>query len=368
MDRELRALSSAMSPQRFEQRAVLRADELNRAFGSAAAYARLCAAAPPAAGLFRPWWWPAEKPVNEFESGNGGRRVTIAAPLFASLPSGAPVVVASMIRLELESRGAVAIGADGKARPSGETGHGRDVLILGKHDGTNNFEFTVPVAAMDATDALKRVNDHVAGAAAAWRDKAAETDGHASLARTFHDIVGGDQRPNRRTEALRSAAESVRLRLRHRWGESDPDANDLSPLLDCASNGYDKLLAWLRKWADVFCKTELRDGFFAREQFRCAKLVNRGIDARGQREWVIDFGSAPGRRIELESPSPLIEDARYRFGRSGGISHIYGKVRGVEEQYRITLKRPDGNATPLVVWIDADALRWRVLDAEGTGQ
>ena len=367
MDRELQALSSAMSPQRFERSAVLRADELNRAFGSAAAYARLCAAAPPAAGLFRPWWWPTEK-VNKFESGNRGRSVTIAAPLFASLPNGAPVVVETT-RLELESHGAVAIGADGKARPSGETRHGRDVLILGKHDdGTNNFEFTVPVAAMDATEALKCENDRVAGAAAAWRDKAAETDGHASLARTFHDIVGGDWRRTRRTEALRSAAESVRSRLRRRWGESDPDVENLHALLKRPSNEYDKLLEWLKRWAYVFCSPELRHGFFAREQFRCAKPDNSGTDGAGRKRWVVDFGSAPGNCVELESPERLVDEALYSFGRSGDGAYMNGPVRTVDGKHRTTLMRPDRSANPLLIRTRAKALRWRVCDAKETGQ
>lgn len=341
----------------FEKGDVLRAEELNAALRSGKNFALLCAAAPSATGLFRPWWWPADKPVNEIKVSEDKRAVELAA-LFVSLKSGTPMFVESEWVNDLEPEEAIVLTTNGIDKKQGGGCPGGEALVLATlQDG--DFEIVAPVATLDATEELRRRNLCVIEAAKAWRD-VARRKRYIALAQAFGALVrGGSLR--QRMGMLSDVAGTLHGFLWETWGGGDDDVKVLENLRLPPPDSHNEISKWLKSWAKTFGDEKLRNRFFYPSEWRDAEDTKSGVNVHGFRRWRVDLTSSQAKMsVELEA-STNFDGASWRFGNSGNVCLFKEVGRRTEgEKWRLTL--PKGDGIPLFVWTKATELRWRLND------
>ena len=342
----------------FKKDELLTANDLNRAFRSGLRFSRLCAAAPPAVGLFRPWWLEVDEAANEI-SLLGDRQAIKVTSLFASLRNGMPVSAPPQERLEVAPGQVVILTEQGLDLQRADTRYPERALPLAGLDRERNLNILAPVAALDATEELRCHDRAVVKAAATWRDTAARSVAHFAFAQTLDALTRGGGLPRQRMEMLSSAAEIVHERLQETSGDDDDYVKMLAVLRESVSVSHDKICAQLKDWADAFSNELLRNRFFDRAPWLQAEKMPAGRDTFGLERWRIDLVSSKTKRVELQSPERFPSFGKWSYGSSVRQFEPGGQFRGRDGKWIYRLHRCMSD-DQLIVWTNSSNLSWRV--------
>ena len=339
----------------FVANETLKADNLNQTFRSALGYARLCGSAPKAVGLFRPWWWDG-KFTNEFKFLKDGSSVSITS-LFATLPTGVPAFVESEV-VEVASGQTIFLTREGKIATEAGPDDLHSALPLAKIENGKKLNVVAAVAALDATQELQRRAADVIKASEEWRNAAAQSRKHTSLAQSFAALAFDEGLPRQRLRLLGDMAQIVHLQLRHQLHDRAV-LRAIESLRSPLSDSHDEISAWLKNWAKVFGNVGLRNRFFGLAPWRPAERTP-SKNGLGLREWRIDLTFSGAEQIELRSsrPFPLVGG----WGFSGNFTQFEDRGKeGVDSNWVCLLPRTK-DENDLSVWTDSPNLSWRVDD------
>lgn len=321
---------------RFKPDELLTAVSLNQAFQSTATAAFLAAAAPPVAGLFRPWWWRDDaKSTNRITIEDDG--TVVVECLFVSLENGSPLFVE---RGEAMGTGSTIFLAPTGSVESASDFDDVDGLVLARRQEGAILQIVAPVARLDATAETVNADARVRQAAEKWCEAANVHDAFG-LAVAFGAINRGDDLPARRIRLLSDTAGTVLAQLSHssEYGVAPESLHELKRLPD--SMAHDALCEWLGRWADTFEDESLLRRFFRPRGWLYPEKSGNGRRGNGQRWWRFDLSDLETEVVELFSSSPLAQ-ARWRFQESGNIN-AFRQTTVREDGWSVVLRRRGAN-------------------------
>ena len=344
------------APGNFEKKELLTACKLNAALQSVVNTGFLIASAPPAPGIFRPWWWNQE--ANHVGLGDDGN-IIVVRDMFVSLETGLPLFVKhAEARFVVDGAG-VFLTSEGTLTQKAESDHdgGREFMRIATHRCGEEPRVDVLVADLVATEELRAAHERVGAAVGKWFRRGVGANQRFDFMEDLAFLRNDDALPERQVRKLVDVAAAVRQRL----GES-PGANVIPRELDevvrpPGSMGHDALHVWLTAWAETFESEALLRRYFEPDTL----LEPRRLRGRYKYGWwhEFDISSSNAAELELLASKPLAQ-ARVSFNRPNSRGAIPKMKMISEGRYSVLLARPP-DSTTLYVLADDEHLRLRLL-------
>ena len=352
------------APGDFEKEELLRARKLNAALQSVVNTGFLIASAPPAPGIFRPWWWNQE--ANHVGLGDDGNMIVVN-DMFVSLETGLPLFVKhAEVRFVVDGAG-VFLTPEGtlEQKAKSDREDGGELMRIATHRRGEKPQIDVPVADLAATEELRAARECVCTAVGEWFRRGVGANERLVFMEDLAFLRHGDALPERQVRKLANVAAAIRQRL----GDS-PGANRIPRKLDevvrpPGSMGHDALHVWLTTWGETFESEALLRSYFEPESLleprRLAGRYKYGSQRYGS--WYeFDLSSSKADKVELLA-SKLLPQARVSFNRRNRREALPRMERISEGRFSVLLLRPP-DSTTLYVLADDEHLRLRLLSPE----